>query len=383
MLIFLPFALIPLSFRDYTFMLGLEYSPLSSSGRRGCSPLNEHDRIIIEKVFIMKNNPNVSILIPAYNIEDYIGTCIESCLAQTYSNFEMIIVDDGSTDLTGEICDVYSQKDTRIRVIHQNNLGLASARNNALSLANGKYIIFVDGDDIVAKDLLQIALNEINKEGCDIVFWQFQQGDGRNIIWKETLCVREQVILDSEKCLELLLQRKISEMVWQGIYKTSLIKDIIFPVGRINEDVYWKYKAIENAEKIKIISDNLYFYRVREGSIMRSKFSWKNFNALGGAYQRAVEISQKYPSLRILAYSEVWSDCVSFYNNVNAFFPKEERRKAIKKIYNYKTLLPLTMREIILESRISRMRKYILVLCKLSMKFSAWIKKCVLQYIDR
>lgn len=323
----------------------------------------------------------VSIIIPVYNIEDYIGECIESCLSQSYSSFEVIIVDDGSTDRSGDICEEYAKRDDRIRVLHQNNQGLSAARNNGLNMARGEYIVFVDGDDFVSPKLLQDALKALKASDSDIVFFQYR-------LWSEIevssdnygIDGNEKKIMSNEKCLELLLQHKLIDAVWHGLYSRYTIGDIKFPVGRINEDVYWKYKIIQNAEKILIIPEGLYYYRVRSGSIMQSTFSWKHLDALNGSYLRALEIAKSYPDLKVLAYSEVWSNCISFYSKVKENFSGEEKVNGKKLILHYKHNLPLKINEIIKESRVSKMRKGVLILSKISCEFSAWMMALILKH---
>lgn len=321
----------------------------------------------------------ISIIVPVYNIEAYIGQCLDSCLSQSYSDIEIIIVDDGSTDCSGNLCNQYAKKDKRIRILHQKNQGLSVARNNAINIAEGEYIVFVDGDDFVSPNLLQISLNALKSSNSDIVFFQYLFCTESKVS-SNCSSIVENETMSNENCLELLLQHKLGEMVWTGLYKRSVIGNITFPVGKINEDVYWKYKVIQNAEKIMIISDSLYYYRVRSGSIMQSTFSRKNFNGLYGSYLRALEIGHNYPELKILAISDVWYTCILFYGLVKKSFSGEEQVNGKKEILEYKQKLPLKIVDIIKESRISKMRKGALILCKISFKFSAWTMSIILKY---
>lgn len=327
------------------------------------------------------NDKKVSIIIPVYNIEPYIGECIESCLRQTYNDFEMILINDGSTDSSGKICDEYAQKDKRIHVIHQENQGLSEARNNGMEIAKGEYIFFVDGDDAITDNALSVSIDSAEKYNSDIVYFQFQRWNGETIFSDHEEWKNHELLLNSEECLELLLQRKMCEMVWHGLYRKSVIDGIKFPVGKINEDVYWKYKIIHKAKCIKLISDNLYLYRMRSDSIMNQTFSWKNFDCLDGAYSRALEISWNYPSLKVLAYSEVWASCISYYYQVMKNFKGKEQKKAIRKILNYKKNLPIKFREILKDRKISKERKITLLICKISIKLSSFLKHLTLIHI--
>lgn len=320
----------------------------------------------------------VSIIIPVYNVEDYIVECIESCLAQTYSNYEIIIVDDGSSDGSGELCDEISKKDERVFVLHQENQGLSVARNNGLDIAKGDYIAFLDGDDFIAPNMLENSLSAIRNSNIDIVFFEFYNGIESR---KDTNIKKNDnnTIINSEECIQLLLQHKLGDVVWNGLYKRSVICDIKFPEGKIAEDVFWKYKAIINAKKIVLIPDYLYYYRIRNGSITNSLFSWKHLDALEGLYIRALEIPQYYPELKVLTYSEVWSKGLLYFKVVEKRLHGDESVKAKKLILGYRRTLPLKLKEILREPRISKMRKVELILAKICFRCTAWLMDKILK----
>ena len=117
----------------------------------------------------MENRPLVSVIIPVYNVEKYLERCVDSVLAQTYTNLEIILIDDGSTDTSGKICDEYAQKDARIRVLHKKNTGIADTRNIGLDISKGEYIAFVDSDDFVASIFIEVAMDAMLNEQCDLV----------------------------------------------------------------------------------------------------------------------------------------------------------------------------------------------------------------------
>lgn len=322
----------------------------------------------------------VSIIIPVFNIQSYVGECIDSCLSQTYSNFEIILIDDGSTDDSGIICDKYAKMDNRIKVIHQQNQGLSSARNNGVNSAQGEYVVFIDGDDAVYDCLLDTAVNTVESDDSDIVFFDFEHWDGKKIISNTEDMDKFKSLSTSEEFLELLLQHRLCEMVWCGIYKRNIIKNLKFPIGKINEDVYWKYRAIENAQKIKLINKKLYLYRVRGDSITHRKFDVRNLDVMEGAYYRALDVSKKYQSLKVLAYTQVWTLLLTLYNSSKIYLNQDDKRRAIHKIFKYKKALPLTLKEIFKDKKISKERKFLMIICKFSFRMSAKFKYLITEY---
>lgn len=221
------------------------------------------------------NKPLVSVIVPIYNVERYLKACIDSIINQTYSNLEIILVDDGSPDKCPEICDEYARLDNRIKVIHQKNGGLSDARNVGLDIATGKYISFVDSDDILHPEFIEILYRPISlqKKGISVCafrpFYKSNPGD--------LMCARESDYLIT---LEMLLEQNSSmntflsmecNSVCNKLFSAELIKSIRFPKGKLYEDVATTYKVLFEAETIYYVPMQLYVYRVRDDSIMGSK----------------------------------------------------------------------------------------------------------------
>lgn len=208
----------------------------------------------------------ITIVLPAYNIEDYVDDCIQSVLNQTYRNFELIIIDDGSSDHTLAKCEKYS-KDKRIKIISQSNQGVSKARNVGIENASGKFIAFIDGDDVLSKKYLEILLNSIIKNSADMAIC----GYVTNIDNLENQSIEAKTKTISKENLEtLIIKKKFQDCyVWNKLFKKSIIKDknIKFPVGiTIWEDIYFMFSYIEQCNKISIINQSLYYYRTRENS---------------------------------------------------------------------------------------------------------------------
>ncbi len=221
---------------------------------------------------IIKNTPEISIIVPVYKVEQYLQRCLDSILAQTFTDFEAILVDDGSPDSCGEICDKYAQNDSRIKVLHKENGGLSSARNAALDIATGKYVMFVDSDDWVEPDFCKSAYELVSNKGVDIVSFGFNNViiDDKSQI-KKTLPRATQAprFIHLSEAIEQLITRKdvIFNLAWNKIYIRELFDDVRFPVGRTYEDNATTYLLFIKAKKIYVSDVILYNYVKRNDSI--------------------------------------------------------------------------------------------------------------------
>lgn len=214
----------------------------------------------------------LSIIVPVYQVEAHIDECITSILDQTFRDFELILVDDGSLDRCPAICDAYAQKDSRIRVIHQKNQGLSAARNTGLQAARGDYIGFVDSDDFIEASMYEKLLDNLEREKADISVC------GRYKVWGDKK-IQEQKsnvykVMDSAQALALMNTNVLGYFdvaAWDKIYKRSCFKGIEFPEGKLCEDWFVMYKLFFNARRIVYDSIPLYNYRQRTGSITHGK----------------------------------------------------------------------------------------------------------------
>lgn len=214
----------------------------------------------------------LSIIVPVYQVEAHIDECITSILDQTFRDFELILVDDGSLDRCPAICDAYAQKDSRIRVIHQKNQGLSAARNTGLQAARGDYIGFVDSDDFIEASMYEKLLDNLEREKADISVC------GRYKVWGDKK-IQEQKsnvykVMDSAQALALMNTNVLGYFdvaAWDKIYKRSCFKGIEFPEGKLCEDWFVMYKLFFNAHRIVYDSIPLYNYRQRTGSITHGK----------------------------------------------------------------------------------------------------------------
>lgn len=231
---------------------------------------------------IMNENILVSVVIPVYNVERYLNRCVDSVINQTYKNLEIILVDDGSTDNCGNICDQYLTCDDRIKVIHKKNGGLSDARNYGLDVAHGDYICFIDSDDFISNYYVEKMINAAIKNNSDICACNFKYIDefGKEWIREEK---KEKVYSPEEAIRDIFTAFQHTEvMVWNKIYKRNLFADnrIKFPVGKIHEDNFTTYKLYDKANSISLINDKLYYYLQRSDSIMGRVFNEKRFDIL-------------------------------------------------------------------------------------------------------
>lgn len=210
-------------------------------------------------------NPIISIIVAIYNVEDYLIKCLDSLLGQTFKEIEIILVDDGSTDSCGSICDEYLKKDNRVRVIHQENGGLASARNAGLITANGKYIGFVDSDDWVVDDMFEHLYNISVANDADISICGHYVVDG-NIVEAIRNDGKISVLEHDEALAKILLDVDINSFAWDKLYKKKLFSNLSYPIGRIFEDISFTYKLIDRSDKIVQVNLSKYFYLRRQGS---------------------------------------------------------------------------------------------------------------------
>lgn len=215
-------------------------------------------------------NKKVSVIIPVYNVEGFLEECVHSVLSQTYKNYEVILVDDGSADSSGEICDSYAKYEN-VKVIHKENGGLSSARNAGMAIADGDLLFFVDSDDYISKDSLEIMTNIYIDTNADVVVAHFSHKE-------EDLARRKgsaPVVIDGQKALKRLLQERISPSASAKLYKAEMFHDIRFPEGMIYEDYATIPKIVGKAKTVAITDTCVYFYRENPQSITGVAFSAK------------------------------------------------------------------------------------------------------------
>lgn len=263
------------------------------------------------------NNENdlISVIIPVYNVEKELRRCLDSIIGQTYRNLEIILVDDGSTDKSGSICDEYENKDSRTKVIHKRNGGLSDARNCGIEIATGNYITFVDSDDYVTADYVEYLLMEAKKNGADVSIVSHKK------IWNENDQLNDvkeiqKIFTPIEAVEDLFYQRHIETSAWGKLYRRNIFQNIRFPVGLLYEDLATTYLLLLNSKKIVWSNAKKYYYFQREDSIMYREFSEKKMDRIHISEEILDKVHLQYPELEKAAISRTFISCIQVFREL-------------------------------------------------------------------
>ncbi len=245
----------------------------------------------------MNENPKISVIIPVYNVEKYLRQCLDSVINQTYKNLEIILINDGSTDNSGKICEEYALNDERIKMIHKENGGISSARNTAIDTANGKFITFIDSDDDVELDYIDYLYNILKKFDCKMSVCTHNIIKKNKI--KKSFNLKTDYKLSSQECIKKLLYNDgIDTSAWAKLYDKSLFDNIRYPVGKLFEDIATTYKFFIKSKEIACGHLAKYNYNVRENSIVTKKFNKAKFDLLESTDNMSEEIINLFPNLK-------------------------------------------------------------------------------------
>ena len=304
----------------------------------------------------MKNEELISVIVPIYKVEQYLEKCIDSIINQTYKNLEIILVDDGSPDNCGKICDEYSKEDNRIKVIHKKNGGLSDSRNKGLNISSGNYVVFIDSDDYIDTNMIEKLYNKLIETNSDICICdfirEFENFSKYNNFEKKYFCVEGN---EKFKCL-YNQYNVVSTVQWNKLYKKNIFDSIKFEVGKINEDEFIVFDEFEKANKIIYVLEPLYYYRQRQNSIMNSKFNIKRYDAIEALEKRIEKLKEKgLYELLTLNYIKIFNNILSITSmSIDSELSKSD--KLVLKNYNEK------------------MKKYAKILLKEKISFTIKIK---------
>ncbi len=282
----------------------------------------------------------ISVILPIYNVEKFLENCIESIINQTYKNLEIILVNDGSTDESGKICDKFKKKDKRIKVIHKRNGGLSDARNAGMKISKGKYITFVDSDDLVHKQYIETLWNLIVNNKADISMCDYKSVN-ENFSYDEKADENLDssiYVLDRLECIKKMYiegKHGLEFLAWGKLYRKSLFtkNNIKYPKGKIHEDTFTTYKLIYYSEKIVFKDECLYFYRIRTGSIMNSIFNLKKLDKLEAIEQTCEFFTiNKEKELLSLAFNDYMKNCIKLFHDIKVKYEKEDQEEIAKSV---------------------------------------------------
>ena len=247
----------------------------------------------------------LSIIIPVYNVAEYLTQCLDSVYSQIRDNYEVILVDDGSTDDSGLICEEYNLKYPQTIVVHKENGGLSDARNAGIKVASGQYIYFIDSDDWLAPNAISTLLDYAIENKCEVVQGGLYYAYNDYLLYDNSKTIP--FILNREQAMkELIKNDYIKNFAWGKIYKTEIVKKHLFIKGVYFEDSYWQHYIIHNVNNYGVIPTPLYYYRQRESSIS-GEFSAKSLDLLKGYEQRFYFIKDLYPKLMPLMTKQYWN----------------------------------------------------------------------------
>lgn len=271
------------------------------------------------------DSPKISVIVPVYKVEPYLRKCLDSIVNQTYVNLEIILVDDGSPDNCGAICDEYAARDKRITVIHKPNGGVSSARNAGLAAATGEWLGWVDSDDWIEPDMFEYLLHGARKYGADIAVC------GRMEIFKDKKAFRgwqEEKSLDRRTGLELLLENDVMQNYCADkLFRKSLWNGIVFPEGRTFEDIAVMYRLFERAKKVICLPEARYNYIQRSGSIVADVSLENRLNHYQAARERYEDMKERWPELEELLLAQCAASAIGiwcgYYKN-----PRQAREKS-------------------------------------------------------
>lgn len=263
------------------------------------------DDVVLKESAYENLMPVISIIVPIYNAELYLTRCLESILKQNFSNFEAILIDDGSPDNCGAICDDYAAKDKRFRVIHQANFGVSNARNKGLAIAKGEYIGFVDPDDYIDASMYEKMYNKLINTGSDMVVCDYYKLEAATAM--PTHIFASDRAFYSREFMEYVADDRAPSHFWSKLYKRQLFLNIRFPEGRVFEDLAIFHEIVHRCERIAYIHECLYYYVINTSGQVNTITAKTSFD-----------------------YFKAWSDRYTFFE---LFYPENAKYAAEKLIY--------------------------------------------------
>lgn len=271
----------------------------------------------------------ISVIVPVYKVEKFIHRCVDSILCQSFLDFELILVDDGSPDNCGAICDKYAEKDPRIHVIHQKNGGLSAARNTGIDYvmenSSSRWLAFVDSDDWIHPDYLKVLYETAEKTLCKISACGFFRTEGESLAAEQDYSV---MCMDADDYYCGQMHDGVTAVAWNKLYNRSLFKNLRYPIGKLHEDEFTTYQAIYHAGNIGVTPAKLYAYYQNPDGIMRSDWNPRRMHVLE-AFEQQIAFAQSHGRERLLckiAEQYVYST-YDHLNRAAVIYHKELRNK--------------------------------------------------------
>lgn len=314
----------------------------------------------------------ISVIVPVYKVEPFLDRCVQSIVGQTYRNLEVILVDDGSPDNCSSLCDAWAAEDNRVKVIHKVNGGLSDARNAGIAVATGELMGFVDGDDWIAPDMYQHLHDLMMTDHSDIaacgVEMVWEDGTSSRMFTKSGNCV-----LNREEAMRSIIEESwLKQPVWYKLYKTALIMDIPFPVGKYHEDVFWSYQAVAKAERVSVSDQVGYYYLQRNGSIMGEEYSLKRLDVVEAKRQRLTFVQEAFPQFATTAQLDLFFTCLYHGQLSEKYLSHETQKKAFRILKDTIGVCPRLKQSDM--NNISFTHRCWIRIANLSVPFACWLR---------
>lgn len=276
----------------------------------------------------------VSVIVPVYQVEKYIERCIQSIQKQTYKNIEILLIDDGSKDNSGKICEEYAKLDKRVKVYHKKNGGLSDARNYGIEYAKGDYFAFIDSDDFITKDFIETLLRACLDKECEIAICGYKKTSDNSIQEnknKDVKIVTKKAALE-QSCVNAQEHIKYT-VAWNKLYKRNLFDEIRYPVGKLHEDEATTYKLLEKANGIVVLEKEMYGYFMSASSIMRSSYNEKRLVIIDIILEKLCYLKERnYDELEQRIREQLVDTIIYHYYNTRRYLEKSEdiQKKLLK-----------------------------------------------------
>lgn len=292
------------------------------------------------------DNPLISVIVPIYKVEDYLDSCVQSIENQTYENLEIILVDDGSPDHCPAICDNWAERDYRIKVVHKENGGLSDARNAGMAVASGELISFIDSDDTIEPEFLELLYSALEENNADVAECAVSYVDEEGRVLRRRYAAQTQTMDRMEALRRLVLEDGIYQTVWNKLYRRQAAIDIPFATGKCNEDEFWTWQVFDRIEKLAVVQKPLYNYLQRNSSIIGVGYNIRRLDGLEARFQRMTYL-QNETELAALTRQQLMLDCMWHLQSVQRVLTNTAKRHARIKIINIlKEIQPVPMREL-------------------------------------
>lgn len=278
------------------------------------------------------SEPLISVIVPVYNMEKYLDECVASILGQTYSNFELILIDDGSKDSSAALIDTWAKKDDRVIAIHNQNEGVSVARNTGIDIARGEYLVFVDSDDYVAPEYIEVLVQAAKDANADMAMCGMY-ALFRDVFFRATSMPGVTQIFSPQKYMEsFYINTGFFSVAWNKIYKKQLFDTVRFLEGRLNEDTIIMPQLIAKANKVAYVAEPLYFYRQRQGSIMHAEKREQIVLNLLNIYEELIQLHEQKKEMHLcrLAQKVYLNKSFEYFSDMRQTNRLEIRKKQKK-----------------------------------------------------